>query len=164
MNIDPNHFLHAITAWLAGRVQGGLRYAQTPRQIWRLAAVEDTGKGQGVCGDPYSVLMPYPGPGTNWDPQPRTSIQVRTTGSSAAAVLDQAWKIYNGLLDDVGHPLRMIVIPALVVDADAENWTADGSYTLVSVDLLQCPGIVGRDEDNRRATAFFNFEVGFFRN
>lgn len=154
--IDPNNFLHSLATFMA--TGASLAYGSgSVRALWRNQVVEKAG---GItAADPASWLVIYGGPASNWDPQARRTIQCGTVGTGQDLTLRQAQRLFETLLDAEGHPLRMKVITGL----NATSGAADGQWTLVSVDLLQAPGLVGVDERNR-PRAIFNFEVGFFKN
>lgn len=145
-----NDFLHSLCRYLA--TQTGLKYGATPQQLWRGLAVEGTG-----CATTWSVLSVYPGPALSWHPLPRMAVQVLTTGGDEAA-LQQAQTLFEACCAADKTPLRMTVINGFKA---ADN-TADGTWRLVSVDPMQRPGAVGRDE-NRRQRVSFNVEIGYFK-
>ena len=164
MTFNPTDFLHSLAKYIVARAGAftppvAIQYAGTPRQLWRQRATENTPGGPNVCADPYTVMRVYSAPPLMWYPLIKLSVQFQTVASDSGGGdeggLAQAWIVFRTLLDDQGHPARMLAVNAFKAADDA----AHGSpYTLVALDPLQRPGLVGRD-DRGRALWTWNAEI-----
>jgi hypothetical protein len=150
-----NEFLLSLVCAVGAATE--MAFDTTPRAIWAGEAIEDG------SSDPYTVLRIYGGvePGSFADTRvPVVSIQADTRGKDAQAVLAQAWKIHETFLNDDGTPVTYWAIDAKQFDendAIVED-TDTGQWFVTVTQFRGLPGIVGRDESDRRI-ATDNFDV-----
>jgi hypothetical protein len=149
MAVNVNNFVHSLALQLASATS--LAYATAPRAIWRHRAIEDQ------AADPYSVLRVYGGSPLMWHPLPRLSLQVWTLGTSDDAALAQAQRLAEAFTDTDSLPRH-----GWVFAGQSTAGSTDGTWRIVSCDILQRPGLVGRD-DRGRAEVVFNVDLGFLK-
>jgi hypothetical protein len=140
MVIDPYIFADELAAWLASECTPALRYADTPRALWLIQAVEGD-----AAADPYTVLTPHAAE-LQQIGLPRIGVQLRTTGEDAEASA-QAAAVFASLLDDDGRPRQQVSLP---------------SHKVIAFAGLRPPAPIGRDE-RRRLQVVSNFDVEFVR-
>lgn len=113
-----------------------------------------------------TVLRIYPGSETAafaGTRRPNISVQADTRGRDSQAVLAQAWAVHEALLDDEGRPRMHWAIAGKVYAEDgAVADDDDGDWVAWVKRLTTTPGIVGRDESDRRI-ATGNFDIEFDR-
>lgn len=149
MAINLNNFLHSLA--LAMATASSLAYETTPRSLWRNQAIED------AAADPYSVLRIYGGGPLVWHPLPIISVQCLTSGGGNDAVLSQAQKLFESLLESDGRPAQGRIITGKTVAG-----ASDGTWRIVWIQIINRPGLIGRTEKGQ-AQAAFNFDCGFHR-
>lgn len=148
MTFDGGNFMHSFATWLA--TAAGVAYATTPRGLFVGQVVEKDAAAT------YTIATEYGGPVKAVAPLNRLTIQLRTIGADRGA-RSQAWAMYQALQDTNGQPYRMKTISGYTVAG-----AADGTYTIVSIDLLQPPALLERDEKGR-GHFVFNVEIGVFK-
>lgn len=156
--MNPADFLHSLIRHIAATAS--LAYASgTPRALWRNQIIEAAGGTAIAAADPSSWLLIYGGPAQNYEGLPRFTVQCGTRGASADLALARAQKIYEALLESTSsYPHQRKTINGYKAADD----TADGTWTIVSIDFLQRPGAIGLDAKDRQQFVF-NFEVAFFK-
>jgi|GEM_PF-2626330 len=155
---DPNNFLNSLIQFVIAAAA-----AQTPAvtlvlppasgaNIWRNKIVEP------IAGTPapVSILRYYAGPARQFEAQARAAIQCYTLGFDEEAAQARAQALYECFLAATGLPLRMVTINGY----KAADQSSDGTWRLVSVDLVQTPGKIGVD-DRGRTEVSFNLDVAF---
>jgi hypothetical protein len=151
---EVNNFLISLAAAIAS--VASLQHAGTPRQLWTNQVNEKN------SADPRTVLRIYGGPiSLSMIRVPMISVQAETTGTEGGAVITQAWKVYEALLDSEGHPQSHWDLPGKITDAtgaiiDDPDW----DWNVKLVRFTNGPGIHSRDEQGRWICAF-NFDVEF---
>lgn len=169
--VDLNNFLHSLAKYFVARAAAqepavSLECFGTPRSLWRNKVVElpdSNGPWPANLTDPYSVLRIYGGPGTQKDPQQRSSIQCFTSGTGEEAVLQRAQVLFECCLfppDDPQQPLQ----PLRMTRIDGFDCRTDqplGAWMLVSIDPTSRAGKIGVDSRGRPQVSF-NFDAGYF--
>lgn len=150
-----NNFLLSLAVAIAAATTPALVIAPTPpakRSIWVHDAIEDDST------DVYTVLRIYGGDDAGI---PSVSIQADTRGPDEQNVLSQAFAVQQTLVDDDDQPWLEKSIAGKKFASDG-SITADAGNWIVSIRNLTAPGIVGRDESDRRiATGNFDAELRF---
>lgn len=156
--MNPADFLHSLIRHVAS--MASLTYTGgTPRALWRNRIVEAAGGTAIVAADPASWLLIYGGPGQNYEGLSRFAVQCGTRGSNPDTALAQAQKIYEALLESASsYPLQRKTINGYKAGDDS----ADGTWTIVSIDFNNRPGAIGLDAKDRPQFVF-NFDIAFFK-
>ena len=150
MNYVPANLMHSLLLWLEGLT--ALKYASTPRQLWRQQAAEGS-----ACADPYSVISLTGGAELSADPTERLSVQVMTIGTTIEAAMNRARTIFEAVLLADATPILNRTITGKTTAG-----VADGTYRIISIAAMQRPTLLGVDERGR-ARVSFNWEVSVSR-
>jgi hypothetical protein len=152
-------FLRSLAAAIAA--EAALELAGEPRSLWVHKAVE--ARSTAV----YTTLRCYGGTEAGAFSGMRAAValvQLETRGTDDPAVLAQAWKVHESLLDDEGRPRMHWAITGKRLNAGGtaiEDDPAGGWFVWVR-QFINVPGILGRDDDDR-AIATGNVEIEFER-
>lgn len=156
--MNPADFLHSLIKFIAATA--GLNYTtSSPRHLWRNQIAEAAGGAAIVAATTATWLVIYGGPAQNLEGLPRVAVQCGTRGVDPDLAMAQAQKVYEALLESTSrYPLQRQTINAFKAADDS----ADGTWTIVSIDFSQRPGAIGLDAKDRPQFVF-NFEIAFFK-
>jgi hypothetical protein len=146
MILNAANLMHSLCLWL--ETATSLKYATTPRAIWRGQAAEGAS-----CADTYSVVRLYGGAELVHDPVEVLAVQVMTVGTTVEGAMSQARKLFEAVLNADGTPKI-----GWTIAGKTTAGVADGTWRIISIAAMQRPTVIGVDERGRSEVSF-NWEL-----